>query len=205
MPPHCTADRRRQVMFRFKTEGTVGKGMRHRISLRSIFRGIRPSSPSPGVHPAGASSACAAQFEPLENRCLFSGNVVTHWNELLLQSLSSQPPRVPLARNIALVHVAMFDAVNAIDRSYEPYAAHVKASRGASLEAAAAQAAHDTLAALYPSRQAIFNDALAADLADIPRGLARQGVEVGQEVARQMLALRAADGSSALVSYTPPN
>jgi hypothetical protein len=144
--------------------------------------------------------------ESLENRCLFSGgDVVLHWNEILLQSLTAQPPRVPFARNLALVHVAMFDAVNAIDRSYEPYAAHVHASSGASLEAAAAQAAHDTLAALYPSRQAIFDDALADDLADIPPGLARQGVAVGQEVARQILALRANDGASAIVSYTPPN
>src|SRR5437867_134862 len=145
------------------------------------------------------------RLEPLEDRCLLSANVVLHWNEVLLQSLSSQPPRVPLARNLALVHVAMFDAVNAIDRSYEPYAAHVHASHGASLEAAAAQAAHDTLGALYPSRQAIFDSALAEDLAGIPPGLASQGIEVGQEVARQILALRSNDGASAVVTYTPPN
>jgi hypothetical protein len=143
--------------------------------------------------------------EPLDDRCLLSSNVVLHWNEILLQSLASQPPRVPLARNLALVHVAMFDAVNAIDRSYEPYAAHVHASRGASQEAAAAQAAHDTLAALYPPRVAVFDAALAEDLAGIPPGLARQGVEIGQEVARQILALRSNDGASAIMSYTPPN
>jgi hypothetical protein len=145
------------------------------------------------------------RVEQLEDRCLLSGDVVLHWNEILLQSLTSQPPRVPLARNLALVHVAMFDAVNAIDRSYEPYAAHVHASRGASQEAAAAQAAHDTLAALYPARQAVFDAALAEDLADIPPGRARQGIEVGQEVARQILTLRSNDGSSAIVTYTPPN
>src|SRR5262249_28591354 len=111
-------------------------------------------------------------LEPLEDRCLLSGNVVLHWNEVLLQSLASQPPRSPLARNMAQVPVAMFDAVNAIDRSYEPYHAQVHASHGASLEAAAAQAAHDTLAALYPSRQAVFDAALAEDLAGIPPGRA---------------------------------
>src|SRR5262249_35278230 len=145
------------------------------------------------------------RLEPLEDRCLLSANVVLHWNEVLLQSLSSQPPRVPLARNMALVHVAMFDAVNAIDRSYEPYYAHVHASHGASLEAAAAQAAHDTLSALYPSRQAVFDAALAEDLAGIPPGLAMQGIAIGQEVAQQILALRADDGASAVVTYTPPN
>src|SRR5262245_11641659 len=123
--------------------------------------------------------ACRLRLEPLEDRCLLSGDVVLHWNEILLQSLAGQPPRVPLARNMALVHVAMFDAVNSIDRSYEPYHADVHASRGASQEAAAAQAAHDTLAALYPARQAVFDAALAEDLAGIPPGLARQGIEVG--------------------------
>ena len=144
-------------------------------------------------------------FEALENRCMFSADVVFRWNELLLQSLSSQPPRVPLARNLALVHVAMFDAVNAIDRSYEPYAADVHASRGASKEAAAAQAARDTLVALYPSRQAIFDAALAEDLAEIPPGRARQGIAIGSQVAQQILDLRANDGASAIMTYTPPN
>jgi len=148
----------------------------------------------------------ASAFEALEGRRLLSGDVIIDWNELLLQSMqTNQPPRVPLSRNMALVHVAMFDAVNAIDRTYEPYAADVKASRGASQEAAAAQAAHDTLLALYPARQATFDAELAADLADIPPGLARQGVAVGKEVARQILALRADDGASAVVTYTPPN
>jgi hypothetical protein len=144
-------------------------------------------------------------IEALENRCMLAGDVVLHWNDMLLDSLPSQPPRVPLSRNMAIVHVAMFDAVNAIERSYEPYAADVKASRGASLEAAAAQAAHDTLSALYPSRQAIYDAALAQDLAGIPAGRARQGVAIGKEVARQILALRANDGASAIVTYTPPN
>src|SRR5499427_9507006 len=99
----------------------------------------------------------ALHVEQLEDRCLLSGNVVLHWNELLVQSLASQPPRVPLARNLALVHVAMFDAVNAIDRSYQPYFAHVHASHGASLEAAAAQAAHDTLVVLFPSQATNFD------------------------------------------------
>lgn len=144
--------------------------------------------------------------ETLEDRRLFSGgDIVVQWNELLLQSLANQPARVPFARNMSIVHTAMFDAVNAIERSFEPYAAEVRASRGASAEAAAAQAARDTLTALYPSRQAIFDVALAGNLAEIPPGLANQGVAVGQEVARQILALRANDGAAAIVTYTPPN
>src|SRR5688572_26985452 len=76
--------------------------------------------------------ACRLRVERLEDRSVPSANVVLHWNEVLLQSLANQPPRVPLVRNMALVHVAMFDAVNAIERSYEPYHARVQASRGAS-------------------------------------------------------------------------
>src|SRR5262249_22656798 len=127
------------------------------------------------------------------------------WNELLMQSLGSQPPRVPLARNMALVHVAMFDAVNAIDGSHLQYAAKVRASRGASLEAAAAQAAHDTLVALYPSRQAVFDAALTEDLAEMAPGRAQKGTAIGHQVAQQILDLRANDGAAATVSYTPPN
>src|SRR5262249_61362104 len=51
------------------------------------------------------------RVEQLEDRSVPSANVVLHWNEILVQSPANQPPRVPLARNLALVHVAMFDAV----------------------------------------------------------------------------------------------
>jgi hypothetical protein len=143
--------------------------------------------------------------EALEGRRLLSGDVVLHWNEIALQSATTQPPRVPVIRNLALLHAAMFDAVNAIDRSYEQYHAEVHASRGASKEAAAAQAAHDALTALYPARAAEYDAALAQDLAGIPPGRARQGIAIGQAVARQILELRANDGAAAVVTYTPPN
>jgi hypothetical protein len=145
-------------------------------------------------------------LEPLEDRCLLSGDVVLRWNELVLQAAQHSPPsRVPVTRNLALVHVAIYDAVNAIDRSYAPYFAQVHASRGASEEAAAAQAAHDTAVVLYPSQQAAFDAELAADLAGIPPGLAGQGSDIGRSVAQQILALRSNDGAGALVVYTPPN
>ena len=182
--------------------------------LRSsqIGRRVTSGSQQPEVTdrpPVRPAPAAVSYVEPLENRCLFAadvpGDVAIHWNEIALQSLTSQPPRVPLSRNLALVHVAMFDAVNAIDRSYEQYHARVHASRGASQEAAAAQAAHDTLTALYPSRSAEYDAALAQDLAGIPPGRARQGVAIGQEVARQTLALRANDGAADIETYTPPS
>jgi hypothetical protein len=175
------------------------------MRLRSLLAALRPA-PAVRRRPTNCPrSGNRPQIETLEDRCLLSADVVLHWNELLVQSLASQPAQVPMARNMALVHVALFDAVNAIDRSYEPYYTHVHASPAASLEAAAAQAAHDTLTALYPSRQSSYDVALAADLAGIPTGRARQGVVVGREVARQILELRADDGSAANMPYTPPN
>jgi len=147
------------------------------------------------------------RLEPLDGRCLPSSNPVVDWNEVLIQVMgTNQPARVPLSRNLALVHTAMFDAVNAIDRSYEPYAADVHASRGASQVAAASQAARDTMAALYPNPTLVdrFDAELAADLEGIPPGLAQQGIEVGKEVARQILALRADDGAADIVTWTPP-
>jgi hypothetical protein len=144
--------------------------------------------------------------EPLEERCLLSGNVVVRWNELLLEAAQKAPPsRVPVFRNLALEAVAVYDAVNAIDQSYAPYYAHVQAARGASEDAAAAQAAHDTLVVLYPQQQAAFDAELTADLAGIPPGTAMQGVAIGQAVAQQILTLRSNDGAGAVIPYTPPN
>jgi membrane-associated phospholipid phosphatase len=142
--------------------------------------------------------------EPLEDRCVLSADVVLQWNQVLLDTAKADRV-LPVAfpRDAAIVHSAIYDAVNAIDRSYTPLFAHVQASHGASLEAAAAQAAHDTLAALFPAHQPAFDATLAADLAGIPPGRARQGVAVGRAVAQQILAWRATDGSDAQVSYVP--
>jgi membrane-associated phospholipid phosphatase len=144
------------------------------------------------------------RIEQLEDRCLLSANVVLEWNQLALHAVGqARVSPVVVSRALAITQAAVYDSVVAIDRSFEPYHAHVHASHGASQEAAAAQAAHDALAALFPSQVGSFDAALAADLAGIPPGLAMQGVAVGQEVARQILTWRSTDGSTAVVSYTP--
>jgi hypothetical protein len=100
------------------------------------------------------------------------------------------------ARAMAIVHIAIHDALNAILGEYESYSEGVSAPRGASPKTAIAQAAHDTLVALYPSQAASFDAALAADLAAL-RGsrAARDGSEVGRRAAAAILALRSGDGS----------
>jgi hypothetical protein len=101
------------------------------------------------------------------------------------------------SRALAIESIAVYDSVNAIDRTCAPFlVTDVHASAGASIEAAAAQAAHDTLSALYPYlKHSLFDPALATDLANIAPGPARQGVAVGKAVAQEVLANRANDGS----------
>src|SRR5438552_3421986 len=142
--------------------------------------------------------------EQLEDRCLLSGNVVLEWNQLLLDTAKANKVNpVFMTRDLAIESAAVYDAVNDIDRSHTVYFADSKASHGASLDAAAAQAAHDVLTALFPAQQATFDTTLAADLAGIPPGLARQGTAVGQAVAQQILTWRSTDGWNAHVTYTP--
>jgi membrane-associated phospholipid phosphatase len=142
--------------------------------------------------------------ESLEDRVVPSADVVLEWNQLAVHAVGqARVNPVVGSRALAITQAAVYDAVVAIDRSFEPYHASVHASRGASPEAAAAQAAHDTLSALFPAQVATFDAALTADLEGIPPGLARQGIEVGSEAARQILDWRSTDGSTAVVPYTP--
>jgi hypothetical protein len=98
-------------------------------------------------------------------------------------------------RALAIVHIAMFDALNAVVGGYRSYGPGITAPAGTSADAAIAQAAHDTLAALFTSQKATFDAALAADLASLgPRGKAA-GVAVGQQAAAAILARRANDGA----------
>jgi hypothetical protein len=104
------------------------------------------------------------------------------------------------SRAFAIVHIAIFEAVNAIvggHKSYTGFAPSEAAPPPASaLDAAIAQAAHDTLAALYPSQAAAFDALLAEDLAKIPDGSAEtMGINLGRQAAAEILAARADDGS----------
>jgi hypothetical protein len=123
--------------------------------------------------------------------------VVYEWNAILERSLA--PPGVPPAglqafRYFAMLNVAMFDAVNSVEDRYQPYRVRVRFAHGASAEAAAAQAAHDVLAAVLPLNIEVYDAALAARLATIPPGRARLGVRVGAKVAAAILAWRLNDG-----------
>lgn len=108
------------------------------------------------------------------------------------------------ARAMAILHLSMFEAVNAIERRYQPYRLQLTADRGASIEAAAGVAAHDALVALYPDQGAKLDTALAAVLDQVPAGDAKtNGIDVGKAAAAGILALRIGDGASANESYRP--
>jgi len=133
---------------------------------------------------------------------------VIQWNRILLGILrtpGAQSATIHLTRSMAILHAAVYDAVNAIDGTHAEYLIQLKAPHDASEPAAAASAAHDVLVQLYPSQTTMLNADLAASLAQVPAGQAKdEGVQVGQAAAQMILALRANDGSAASpIPFTP--
>jgi hypothetical protein len=107
-------------------------------------------------------------------------------------------------RTLAMLHVAMFEAVNAIDHRYAPYRLNLIADRDTSHEAAAAAAGHAILVALYADLKPDLDAQLAAALARVPEGHAKErGIILGRRAAEELLELRAQDGSDAVDTYRP--
>jgi hypothetical protein len=121
------------------------------------------------------------------------GQVVLDWNVTTLQV--APPPTH--ARALAMVHVAMFDAVNAIAPRYAPYLSLPTVTAPADARAAAAAAAYGVLVRLNPGQQPALAAALALSLAPIPDGPEKAaGLDLGDQVAAAMFALRATDNFS---------
>jgi hypothetical protein len=107
------------------------------------------------------------------------------------------PPPVQ-GRALALMHVSMFEAINAIERRYKPYRLELVADRNTSREAAAASAAHAVLMALFPDQRAAFDAQLAQDLAAVAEGPAKErALILGRKAAADLLELHADDGRGA--------
>ena len=133
-----------------------------------------------------------------------NGDVVTDWNTSALDAIRAGHTPPPIAsRSLAILHVSIYDAVNGITRTHEPYLVQSSASASASLEAAASAAAHKALVNLFPAAASSFNTLHAAILAAIPNAPQKTaGIVWGEFVANQILAARANDGSDAIVA--PP-
>jgi len=110
----------------------------------------------------------------------------------------------PQARTMSMLHVAMFEAVNAIERRYTPYKLDIVADRSTSKEAAAAAAAYNILIAIYPDQKSALDTALRASLSGIPDTDGKaNGIELGNIAASGVIALRRDDGSDAQETYRP--
>jgi len=135
-----------------------------------------------------------------------AGNVITDWDEKgvgILQTGTAPPPPTAF-RTMAILHVAMFDAVNSIEPRYKPYKIRLSATPDTSKEAAAAAAAAAVLAKLVPDASADVQSTLTSYLATLPDGEAKsKGIQLGQEVAAKILEARANDGASAADAYRP--
>jgi len=128
-------------------------------------------------------------------------NPVLQWNTTLLaivRTPGAQPATIHPTRSFAIMHAAIYDAVNAIEGSHTPYLIRLAwVSPTASQEAAASAAAHEVLLALYPSFKATLDAQFQQSLTQISGGDKAAGVSVGQTVAERILALRSNDRSSA--------
>src|SRR5881392_2281726 len=130
-----------------------------------------------------------------------NADVITDWNNAALNAIRAGRTAPPIAsRSLAILHVSIYDAVNGIARTNEPYLVQSSAPSSASREAAASAAAHQALVNLFPAAASSF----AAIHAAIPNGPQKTaGIVWGEFVANQILAARANDGSDALVP--PPD
>jgi len=131
-----------------------------------------------------------------------SVNPVLQWNRALLvivRTPGAQPATIHPTRSFAIMHAAIYDAVNAIDKTHKSYFVNLRGvSQSASQDAAAAAAAHEVLVGLYPQFQAMLDDQLQQSLAQIPDGAHKaDGIILGQIAADGILALRSNDGSNA--------
>ena len=100
-----------------------------------------------------------------------SAETVIEWNQALITTLSTpgaSDPNVFFTRPVALLNVAIFDAINSFSRVYTPYLGVVDVAAGASADAAAAQAAHDVLVSMFPTQRAIYDSP--ASISIEPRG-----------------------------------
>jgi len=174
---------------------------------------------------AGLNALSLATTDPLGrttsvSKLIRRGDTVLDWNASLLNvirdwtTFSNDPyanrvvtERPPVAaRNLAMVHVAMYDALAGVEQTSTPIHVTLPAPSGASAMAATAAAAHRVAGQLYQAadERAVFDAALAESLAIVPDGVAKDlGIAYGRQVADAVLAWRANDGASATVAYSP--
>src|SRR5499433_356454 len=195
--------------FLMKTARLVGPAL-------AMLRLDRPGRAGADGFGGGLSDAYGPRFRErsgsrFARRSSGARSRLHHWNEVAIDASGlDHTPVAPgeqrvfgenlgpgrSSRAMAIVHIAIFDAVNAIGGGYQSYTGLPPARDSTSVRAAVAQAAHDTLVALFPSQRASFDEHLDDDLRGIPERVSRtRGIALGQEAAAAILAMRATDGS----------
>jgi hypothetical protein len=146
--------------------------------------------------------AASSDQDDLESALVQVINPVVEWNRTLLaivRTPGAQSATIHSTRNFAILHIAMDDAVINVHRKFRPrFIELLFPARPSSEVAAADQAAHDVLVALYPAQRDGLDLQLQGDLARIPDGVRKDlGISIGRTVAARILNLRANDGSGA--------
>jgi len=166
--------------------------------------GVGVVTTTAGAAPSGTDRVDAVGSAAQQATAPGSGQLVVDWTNELLQiqkTPGAQPATVHPTRSLAILDAAIEDAVVSTTHEGQPYLFTVVSPRSARADAAAAQAAHDTLAVLYPSAKSQVDQLLASELAAIPGDPGKSGgTQVGHTVAQILLGLRAGDGSG----VTPP-
>lgn len=137
---------------------------------------------------------------------------IQHWNQMAIDAsgldhtpvapgenrvFGEQVGPVRASRAIAMMQIAVFEAVNCIDPRFQSYAGLGRAQAGTSMNCAIAQAAHDTLCAMFPSQQAKFDGVLSDELKQTPNGRPKSdGIALGKKCAAKIMELKANDGSA---------
>lgn len=142
----------------------------------------------------------AANLVPAMAQATKPVSQVVQWNRTLLvivRTPGTPPATIHPTRSFAIMHGAIYDAVNAIDRTHKPYLVRLSASHFASQEVAAAAAAHEVLVKLYPNFQATLDAQFQQTLTQLSNAGKADGISIGNTVADRILALRSNDGSNA--------
>jgi PAP2 superfamily len=142
-----------------------------------------------------------------EEGCFMSDPII-NWNRVLLDVIRrAGGPPTPLARGAAMLHGAVYDAVNSVLGTHEPYLVRVPVTGPVSVHAAVAWAAHETLATAFPYSTVDLAAELEKALADVPAGSTpaeiAAGKAVGLAAARAMIEARQDDGADDTTPYVP--
>jgi hypothetical protein len=154
-----------------------------------------------GIFLRGLALGAAVLAAPLAA----GADAVMDWNEVALKAVVTARQSAPMSvRSMAVVHTAMFDAMNAVQPRYRAFRFDGTAPQGANADAAAAVAAHTALVKLFPEQRAPFDDSLASALGAGPAGASRDGgAAVGKAVAEALLAWCADDRVGVATQYRP--